>query len=43
MCGGTCGWTVERTVEMDDETTNGRDVDNMDYVGDSVANIGELE
>ena len=39
----TSDGTVDSTVEIDDDTTNGPDLDNIDYFGHSVANIGDLD
>ena len=39
----TSDGTVDSTVEIDDDTTNGPDLDNTDYFGHSVANIGDLD
>ena len=39
----TSDGTVDSTVEIDDDTTNGPDLDNIDQFGHSVANIGDLD
>ncbi len=39
----TSDGTVDSTVEIDDDTTNGPDLDNTDQFGHSVANIGDLD